>query len=229
MRTALHPLALALFAGLALAGCGSDNTAAEAEAAGEPTTLIGKAVKSATDEARKKLADGNLTLNDGAGGLKAELSPKGDLIIGGTPVPMTDAQRALALTYRQRLTEVAIAGIEVGTQGADLAGKAVSEAMKGVFTGKSDEVEAKIEAEAKKIEAAATQLCTKLPALLEAQNQLAAALPAFQPYAKMDQGDIEDCGKDGKVNVDIPGVQVGAADAATDAGDSTAAEAEAAK
>lgn len=229
MRTAFHPLALALFAGLALAGCGSDNTAAEAEAAGEPTTLIGKAVKSATDEARKKLADGNLTLNDGAGGVKAELSPKGDLIIGGTAVPMTDAQRALALTYRQRLTEVAIAGIEVGTQGADLAGKAVSEAMKGVFTGKSDEVEAKIEAEAKKIEAAATQLCTKLPALLEAQNQLAAALPAFQPYAKMDQSDIEDCGKDGKVNVDIPGVQVGAADAAPSSGDSTAAEAEAAK
>ena len=229
MRTALRPLALALFASLALAGCGSDNTAAEAEAAGEPTTLIGKAVKSATDHARKELAEGNLSLNDGNIGTKAEISPAGDLIIGGTAVPLTDAQRALVLEYRSKLTDVALAGIEVGTQGADLAGKAVSEAMKGVFTGKSDEVEAKIEAEAKKIEAAATQLCTKLPALLDAQNKLAEALPAFQPYAKMDQSDVDDCGKDGNVNVDIPGVQINTADDNTTGSDSTAAEAEAAK
>lgn len=229
MRTALRPLALALFASLALAGCGSSDTAAEAEAAGEPTTLIGKAVKTATDQARKELAEGNLTLNEGVGGVKAEISPTGDLIIGGTPVPMTDAQRALVLEYRGRLTDVALAGIAVGTQGADLAGKAVTEAMKGVFTGKSDEVEAKIEAEAKKIEAAATELCTKLPALLEAQNKLAEALPAFQPYAKMDQTDIDECGKDGNVNVDIPGVQINTADDAATGADSTAAEAEAAK
>ena len=229
MRTALRPLALALFASLALAGCGSDNTAAEAEAAGEPTTLIGKAVKSATDHARKELAEGNLSLNDGNIGTKAEISPAGDLIIGGTAVPLTDAQRVLVLEYRSKLTDVALAGIEVGTQGADLAGKAVSEAMKGVFTGKSDEVEAKIEAEAKKIEAAATQLCTKLPALLEAQNKLAEALPAFQPYAKMDQSDVDDCGKDGNVNVDIPGVQINTADDNATGSDSTAAEAEAAK
>ena len=229
MRTALRPLALALFASLALAGCGSDNAAAEAEAAGEPTTLIGKAVKSATDAARKELTEGNLTLNDGNVGPKAEISPAGDLIIGGTAVALTDAQRALVLEYRAKLTDVALAGIEVGTQGADLAGKAVSEAMKGVFTGKSEEVEAKIEAEAKKIEAAATQLCTKLPALLEAQNKLADALPAFKPYAKMDQTDIDECGKDGNVNVDIPGVQINTADDASTGADSTAAEAEAAK
>lgn len=229
MRTALRPLALALFASLALAGCGSDNTAAEAEAAGEPTTLIGKAVKSATDAARKELTEGNLSLNDGNVGTKAEISPAGDLLIGGKAVPLTDAQRALVLDYRSKLTDVALAGIEVGTQGADLAGKAVSEAMKGVFTGESDKVEARIEAEAKKIEAAATQLCTKLPALLDAQNKLAAALPAFQPYAKMDQTDIDECGKDGNVNVDIPGVQINTADDATTDGDSAAAEAEAAK
>lgn len=37
------------------------------------------------------------------------------------------------------------------------------------------------------------KICDRLPGLYKAQQDLAAALPAFQPYASMDEGDAEDC------------------------------------
>jgi hypothetical protein len=37
------------------------------------------------------------------------------------------------------------------------------------------------------------KICDRLPGLYKAQQDLAAALPAFQPYASMDEGDVEDC------------------------------------
>jgi hypothetical protein len=48
------------------------------------------------------------------------------------------------------------------------------------------------------IQAAAMQLCKRMPGLLTSQQKLAAALPAFRPYPTMTQEDIDDCGKDMK-------------------------------
>jgi hypothetical protein len=42
------------------------------------------------------------------------------------------------------------------------------------------------------------QLCKRMPGLLTSQQKLAAALPAFRPYATMTQEDIDDCGRDMK-------------------------------
>jgi hypothetical protein len=39
-----------------------------------------------------------------------------------------------------------------------------------------------------------------MPAMLASQQALAASLPAFKPYATMDQSDVDDCGKDTVVN-----------------------------
>ena len=166
--------------------------------------------------------------SDADGQPKAAITPQGDLVIEGKPVAMTDAQRKLALDYRAGITAIAEAGIDIGLQGADLAGKAVTEALAGVFTGKGDEVEKHIEHHAEGIKASALKLCERMPALLEAQNRLADALPEFKPYATMDQQDIDDCGKDGNVNLNLPGVHVNADAGDDDHGKNTAAEAEAA-
>jgi len=52
-----------------------------------------------------------------------------------------------------------------------------------------------VNAEASKIEAQARKLCTLLPEMMAKQQGLAVAVPEFKPYATMDQGDIDDCGK----------------------------------
>jgi hypothetical protein len=75
-----------------------------------------------------------------------------------------------------------------------------------VFSGNPDRIEQRIEAEAEKIKASATKLCDRLPAMLDTQTRLAAAMPEFRPYATMDQSDIDECYDENRT----AGAQVGA-------------------
>lgn len=143
-------------------------------------------------EASDALWGHNLTLN-ASGHPKAEISAKGDFIVGGKAVPVTDAQRSLVIAYHRELGGIADAGIATGKEGAKLAGKAVGAAVKGLFSGNPDQIEQQIEAEAKKVEAEAMKICDRLPGLYQAQQALAAALPQFQPYAGLDLDDTQDC------------------------------------
>lgn len=217
----------ALLAASMLSAC-SDNASSGADP-GEPATMLGKAVKGATDHAREELATANIQVSKDQHS-KAEITPEGDLLVDGKRITPTTEQRKLLLEYRGHIIGIAEAGIDIGLQGADLAGKAVGEALKGVLTGNTDQIEQKIEAEAGGIEKAAVELCKLLPAMKVTHDKLAAAMPEFKPYATMDQSDVDDCGKDGKFNVDIPGGAINAdidVNSGNDSGN-TAAEAEAA-
>lgn len=224
-----HTLLFAALLGAStLTGC-SDKTAPSADPAAEPTTIIGKVVKEATDEARKELATSNISVSK-ANQPKAEITPAGDLLIGGKTIAVNAEQRKLLLEYRGHIVGIAEAGIGIGMEGADLAGKAVGEVLKGVLTGNTDQIEQKIEQEAKGIEKSALKLCALLPAMKATQDKLAAVMPEFKPYATMDQSDVDDCGKDGNFNVDLPAGVVHAdvdVDVSNDH-ENTAAEAEAA-
>jgi hypothetical protein len=222
----LTMLAFAIAACTALSACGGDDPASGAQQA---DTAIGRAVASATADAREKLAKENMDIGSVPGLPKAEISPQGDLLIDGKAVPLDDAQRKLVLDYRNRLSEVALAGIAVGVEGADLPGKAINETISGLLSGKPEEIEKKMEAEAKKIEASAMKLCEAMPGLLDAQNKLAEALPAFKPYARMDQTDVDDCGKNGSGIADIGGSDTGDAASEAEAATAESAAAEAAK
>ena len=105
----------------------------------------------------------------------------------------------MLLTYRQQIIDVAEAGMSMGVQGADLAGKAVSGVLGSVFSGKGEDFGKRMEAEGRKLEAQGRQLCMKLEPMRATQQRLAAALPEFKPYATMTADDIEDCRKDGSV------------------------------
>lgn len=129
---------------------------------------------------------------------KAEISARGDFIIDGKQIPVNETQRALLIAYHRELGGIADAGIATGKEGAKLAGKAVGAAVKGIFSGNSDQVDQDIKTEAAKVEAQALKLCERLPALYTAQQNLAAALPEFKPYAAMDPQDVEDCEPSGK-------------------------------
>lgn len=205
--------AIALLATLSLCAChkAPDPSAGGGQAAsGEPQTLLGKAAAQGIAEARKKLQTENLTLN-GDGGIningrkfggkndpslpKAEITPQGDLLVDGKAVAITPEQRKQLLDYRSQLFGVAEAGMAVGLKGADLAGKALTDSLGSILSGDTDGFEKKMEAEGKKLEADAMRICAHLPPLLAAQEQLAASLPAFKPYATMTQEDVDDCGK----------------------------------
>ena len=196
----------------------ANSPASTAAANGQPETVLGKTVASAIDKARHELETGNLDLGNGpnidigshgrhfnigkaSDGSKAQLTPQGDLIIEGKTVPVTPEQRALLLDYRRQVIGIAETGMAIGVKGADLAGKAVLDTFTGLMHGDTDGASKRIDAESKRIEAEAKQICTQLPAMLSAQQRLAAALPAFKPYANMTHEDIDDCMKDDGVAV----------------------------
>lgn len=183
----LNASLLALALAIPLAACG-EKPATNAPAT---DTTVGAKVREATDKARKEMAEGNISI--GHDGANVELTPSGDLLINGTSIPLTDSQRAITLRYRTQMLGIAEAGIDIGVQGANLGAKAAGEAIKGIFSGNSDKIEERINAEADKIKASAVKLCDQLPAMMATQQQLAAAVPEFKPYAKMDQSDIDDC------------------------------------
>jgi uncharacterized lipoprotein len=207
--------ALALLLLLPLAACSqapdsqpastgqSTSTSKEGETA--PRSLIAKGIDKAMQEAKRDLATKNIELDhvhfgndDNDKRPKAEITPQGDLLIAGKKVDATPAQRTLLLDYRQQIVDIASAGMDIGTQGADLGMQAAKTAMLGAFSGKSDkQIEAALKPQTDKIEAAAHQLCQQhMPAMLASQQKLAAAMTAFQPYATMEQKDIDDCSKD---------------------------------
>lgn len=128
----------------------------------------------------------------------AEITPQGDLLVEGKPVDITPAQRAMLLQYRGEIIGVASAGMEIGKQGVDIAGKAVGTAIASIFNGKSDEAEREMKAQGDRIEAAAMKLCDQMQPMLKTQQELVASLPAFKPYAKLEQSDIDDCRKHDK-------------------------------
>lgn len=177
-----------------LGACQQAPSPAPTSAPDAPATSLGKVVEEATQAARTKLANEPITLSSDNNSLpKAEISPKGDLLIDGKAVPVDAAQRALLLEHRANVVAIAEAGMAIGVRGADLGMKAAGEALKGVFTGNTDEIEKRIEAEAEKIKAEAVVLCDRLPAVLDSQQRLATALPEFKPYATMTEKDIDDC------------------------------------
>jgi hypothetical protein len=222
--------------GLSLTACGSNKPEPKQEP-GEESSVISEAVGEAIVEARKEIKEGNISVSHQDGQPKAEITPKGDLLIDGKAVAVNAEQRALLLEYRGQIAAVAEAGTEIGMHASDLAAKAVGEALKGVFTGKSEqEIERSVEAKAGKVKAAAAALCTRLPAMMASQQKLAAALPEFKPYATMTQQDIDDCEKDGKFDIDagtvasdVHGAAQDAAHAAHDAADAAKEAADAAK
>ncbi|MCD9007131.1 hypothetical protein LDO31_12970 [Luteimonas sp. XNQY3] len=213
------PLALLLACAGTLTACGRDD--APAPASGDATTapagegFVARTTRRALETARKELAEGNVSVGgSGNGGFningvrvggsghrtaglpKAEISPAGDFLIDGQAVEIDATQRDLLLAHRANIVAIAEAGITIGIQGAQLGAEAAKGAIASALSGQSADFEKRMEAEGAKIEAEADKLCDNLAPLLASQQALAAALPAFQPYATMDASDVEDCRKD---------------------------------
>ena len=200
-------------AAVALAACSSGNAPASAANASSTPSLIASVVDHALDRADTKLRTENITIsgNDGIIVLSdtnpddnraprlpnAQITPKGDLLISDKPVAITPAQRAMLLDYRQQLIEIGAQGIAIGRQGAALGMNAASEAIAGAFSGKPEqEIRRHVEAKASGIREAAAKLCDRMPTLMASQQKLAAALPAFRPYADLTPARIDECRKD---------------------------------
>lgn len=186
---------------LPLIACGGASSAPDktvGKSVAEATSGVGQTVKEAMDDARKDIAQGNIKISADKQP-RAEITPDGRLLIAGKEVAANDTQRRHLQEYRGHVVAIAMDGMDVGLAGAKLGANAAGEALKGIFSGDSEGVEKRINAEAAKIEVQAKRICDRLPAMLASQQALARELPEFKPYATMDQSDVDDCGKNNSV------------------------------
>lgn len=212
---------------LPLAACSPPDQPGNATAASASTpapassSFLAAKVRQGIDEAKQQIQTQNIDITSTNVNLngrrllrvpddlpKTQITPQGELLIAGKPVAATPAQHAQLLAYRQQLIGVIEAGMDIGASGADVGIAAAKQAVLGAFDGASHaQIEANIKPATDRIKAAALQLCKRMPALLAAQQSLAADMPAFRPYATMTQKDVDDCDK-GTDDHGKPGVAV---------------------
>ncbi|HET7331266.1 hypothetical protein [Dyella sp.] len=164
------------------------------------TLLALCAAISACDVSDTTMANGRITLKDNVVTLHADDAPdalvgsSGNLQIGDATVPVTPAQHGLLMLYFQNVNDVHQIGAEMGKVGAGIGVKA----LKDSFDGKSKaEQDQHAEAGAGQIKALARKMCQDLANVKNVQDQLAAQLSAFKPYADIMTGKyVTDCEKD---------------------------------
>lgn len=207
MNTTTRALVLATLSAALLVACNRSAPPADpgtATPASGPQTVLGRTVDRAMAKAREEMATANIDITDitvsfdnnrrtTPRGPKAEITPEGDLLVEGTPVAIDAQQRQQLVTYRGQVIGLAETGMSLGVRGADLGMKAMGEAMKGIFSGNTDQIERNIQAEAQKIKGEARALCEQLGLMRDTQQALAASLPAFAPYANLSQDDVDKC------------------------------------
>lgn len=126
---------------------------------------------------------------------KAEITPQGDFLIEGEAVAIDAAQRRQLLGYRGMVIEVAKAGIDIGEVTAlaavDSVDRGVFSLMVGAMTGS---LERRIERTVRNtVGPGVLLICDRMPALRDAQQQLASDLPEFRPYARLEARDADSC------------------------------------
>lgn len=126
----------------------------------------------------------------------ATVNAAGDLRIEGKAVATTPAQRRLLARYFTEVQGIRGDAIATGQEGVALAGKAISEVIGGLAAGDPDRIGDRVEAQAGKVEAQASQICVRLGQIRSVQELLAADLAAFKPYATIRADQVNDCGND---------------------------------
>jgi len=129
---------------------------------------------------------------------KALIDKNGELSIDGKAIAVDDSQRELLRRYYASASAMRQHGFETGKAGAAMAGEAIKGVVESIDSDK-DTVDQRVEAQTKRIEAAAQKICDDLADVKAAQDKLAASLPAFKPYAGiMDEASVKDCYDDKK-------------------------------
>ena len=162
-------------------------------------------------KAREELRTGNLELDHGmrfSGSDRkhqdkdlhhdlppAEITPQGDLLVDGKAVAIDAGQRKQLLAYRQQVIAIALSGIDVGERSAEAALEMVDSSWVALlFNAMTGRLERKVERMVKEhVQPAVLAICARLPDVMASQQRLASQLPAFQPYANLEQADIDGC------------------------------------
>lgn len=135
---------------------------------------------------------------DGASLPVAQITPNGDFLVDGKAITINALQRQRLLGYRGQVIDLARIGIEGGEKAAMAALDATDVSLFSLIVGGlSGSLERRVEASVKQhVEPLVRQICQRLPQVLASQQELAASVPQFLPYATLEREDVDDCERD---------------------------------
>lgn len=142
---------------------------------------------------------GNIRLHDGYvtiqadGAREATVSANGDLRIGSREIAVNSAQRQLLRRYFVTADGIGQQGIAVGKAGAHMAGGTIGDVFRNLFSGHPDRIDADVHKRTDRLLAKVSVICDGLQSLQTTQDELAASLAAFRPYANLHASDVQDC------------------------------------
>jgi hypothetical protein len=154
------------------------------------------------DDASVSLYHGSLKLHAdevtiAPGGVPAaHVWSDGRLTIGGTDVAASTDQRMRLVDYYRAAAAITQHAVDTGKAGADVGLAAANEVVKGLASGNTSQIGAKVEAKARDVKRQAAKMCDDLVAMRAAQEALAATLEQFRPYTVVSDKDVADCRKD---------------------------------
>ncbi len=126
----------------------------------------------------------------------AVVGASGTLSIAGTPTTLNAGQAEIAARYFSSALALRNDAMKTGAAGASTAATAIASVAVGLASGNPDSIDAKVNASAAKVQAAADRVCADVLALTQAQDDLAASLPQFKPYATIATHEADDCKSD---------------------------------
>lgn len=127
------------------------------------------------------------------GSPEATLAADGQLTIGGKPVALTPAQQSLLKDYHAGVMAMAHDATATGAAGVATAATALGAVASGLASGDTQSIDAKVDAKAAQVEAAAMRVCADLAMLRDKQETIVAQLPAFAPYATIGADEASGC------------------------------------
>lgn len=123
----------------------------------------------------------------------ARVGLDGHLSIGSVEVETgPEAQQALK-TYGAAALAMKTHALALGRAGVSFGFDTVRDVVEGLIEGRHDEIGDQAREGAALLVAQARELCGRMDAVLAAQAAVAAAVPAFRPYAVMDAAQVREC------------------------------------
>ena len=125
---------------------------------------------------------------------KAVIDADGSFIVDGKTIATTPAERQLLTRYVDGVRGIHATGVSMGKTGISMAAKAVAAASSS-----STAADKAANEGSDRMTSLSRQICMDTAAIKAAQDELAAQLDAFRPYAGIvTASDVADCQSDGK-------------------------------
>ena len=125
---------------------------------------------------------------------EARVARSGDLYINDKQVAVNADERKLLSRYNTGVRDIETRGMQIGRDALHMVGGIMSVVVADLF---SDDADGRIDRDARRvaepIKQEALALCKDVQAERQLQAAIAAALPAFQPYAVIDTKPDHDC------------------------------------